>query len=89
MIDYKEYLTYDKIEKSLLELNEKYPEMMRLSILCETEEGRKVYLAEIYTLNKRIETLTNEILQKEQYRHSDHRIKKLSFSESFLFYSVS
>lgn len=32
----------------------------------ESTDMSKVYLAEIYTLNKRIETLTNEILQQEQ-----------------------
>lgn len=47
MIDFKEYLTYSKIEELLFGFEKKYPEMMKLSSLCETEEGRKVYLAEI------------------------------------------
>ena len=47
MIDFREYLTYSKIEELLFGFEEKYPNMMKLSSLCETEGGRKVYLAKI------------------------------------------
>ena len=47
MINYSEYLTYTDIENFLTEAAEQNPDIMRLSALCETCEGRKVYLAEI------------------------------------------
>lgn len=47
MVDYSKYLTYTDIENILFDFEKENPDMMRLSSLCETSEGRKVYLAEI------------------------------------------
>ncbi len=46
-IDYTKYLFYNDIEEHLLYLADKYPDMIKLDILEETDEGRKIYLAEI------------------------------------------
>ncbi len=46
-LDYGKFLHYSDIESHLLYLKDKYPDMLKLNVLTVTEEGRKVYLAEI------------------------------------------
>ena len=49
----------------------------------ESTDMSKVYLAEIYTLNKRIETLTNEILQQEQTQEQQKKTNEHLQEEIF------
>ena len=46
-IDYGKLYTYRELEEVILDLGKEYPDMMRVSTLATTEEGRNIYLVEI------------------------------------------
>lgn len=46
-IDYGKFYTYDELSSALTYFADKYPKLMKLSVLDVTEEGRNIYLVEI------------------------------------------
>lgn len=53
MIDYAKFYTYDELEYQLKRFAEEYPELVSLTSLAQTDEGREIYLV---TLTDRVQS---------------------------------